>query len=148
MSWTFTRSKHWQVFLEINLNQRTLKLYTSQLNWKNQCRLTIRKYANLWKKHKYQHSVDMFVTNIFNSFHMTLASFYTPWNTSEKRRFPNVFWGHRKTPVSWNGLKVIVNFPHVLLMANNIDKIAFILFNISSGFFIQFEVCIIYCFYA
>ena len=31
--------------------------------------------------------------------------------------------------------------------SNNVDN-AFILFNISSGFFFQFQVCIIYCFHA
>ena len=68
LPWTSTRSSHWEVFLEINLNQKTLKFYTSWVHWKNQCRSTVRKHALLWNKHEYQHSADIFVKNIFNPF--------------------------------------------------------------------------------
>ena len=66
LPWTYTRSSHWEVFLEINLNQKTLKFYTSWVHWKNQCRSTVRKHALLWNKQGYQHSTDIFVNNIFN----------------------------------------------------------------------------------
>ena len=45
----------------------------------------------------------------------------------------------------------IVNFPHVITHSKCIfcdgDKIAFIFFDTSSGFFFQFEPCIIYYFH-
>ena len=66
LPWRSARSSHWEVFLEVNLNQKTLKFYNSCVYWKNQCRLTVRKHALLWNKHEYQHSADIFVKNIFN----------------------------------------------------------------------------------
>ena len=42
MPWTSTRSSQWQVFLEINLNKILLKLYTSWVHRKNQCRSTVK----------------------------------------------------------------------------------------------------------
>ena len=45
LPWTSSGSSHWEVFLEIDLNQKTLKFYTSRMHWKNQCRSTIRKHA-------------------------------------------------------------------------------------------------------
>ena len=76
LPWTYTRSSHWEVFLEINLNQKTLKFYTSWVHWKNQCRSTVRKHALLWNKQGYQHSTDIFVNNIFNLFHGTGVFLY------------------------------------------------------------------------
>ena len=70
LPWTCTRSSHWEVFLEVDLNQKTLKFSTSRVHWKNQCR-SVRKHALLWSKHEYQHSADIFVKNIFNPFHGT-----------------------------------------------------------------------------
>ena len=72
--WTFT--SHWEVFLEINLNQKILRFYTSSVNWKNQCRSTVRKHALLWNKHEYQHSAGIFVKNIFNPFRGTGVFLY------------------------------------------------------------------------
>ena len=66
----------WEVFFEINLNQKTLKFYTSWVHWKNQCRSTVRKHALLWNKHEYQHSAVIFVKNIFNSFPDTVLFLY------------------------------------------------------------------------
>ena len=71
LPWTSTRSSHLEVFLEINLNQKTLKLFTSWMHWKSQCRSTIRKCALLWNKHEYYHYADIFVKNIFNPFDVT-----------------------------------------------------------------------------
>ena len=88
---------HWEVFLEINLNEKTLRFYTSWVLGKNQCRSTVRKYALLWNKHKNQ-QYDIFIKNIFNPF-MVLVSFCTSWNTSENQRFPDVFRRHWKRPV-------------------------------------------------
>ena len=45
LPWTSTRYCHWEVFLEISLNQKTLKLYTSGVHWKNQSRSTIKSHA-------------------------------------------------------------------------------------------------------
>ena len=67
LPWTFTGSSHWEVFIEINWIQKTLK-FTSWVHWKNQCRSTVRKYALLCNKHEYQHSADKFLKNIFNLF--------------------------------------------------------------------------------
>ena len=77
LPWTSTGSSYWEVFLEINLNQKPLKLYTSWVHWKNQCRSTIGKHALLWNKHEYQHSADIFVENIFNPFHGTGLFLYS-----------------------------------------------------------------------
>ena len=56
LPWSFTGSSHWEVFFEINLNQKTLKFYTSWAQWKNQWRLTVRKHVLLWNNLEYQHS--------------------------------------------------------------------------------------------
>ena len=92
-------------------NIETLYLLSSQ---KNHCRSAIRKDALLWNKHEYQHSADIFVKNTLLAHFMALASFYTPWNILENQRFPDVFRGHRKRPVSWNGLKVIYSISSYL----------------------------------
>ena len=65
---------HWEVFLEINFNQKTLTVYTSWVHWKNQCRLTVWEHAVLWNKlyQQYQHSTHIFVKNIFNPFTFSL----------------------------------------------------------------------------
>ena len=88
LPWISTGSSHWEVFLEINLNQKILKLYTSCVHWKNQCRLTIRKHALLWNKHDYQHSAGTFVKNIFNPFHGTSLFLYS----LKYIRKPEVLW--------------------------------------------------------
>ena len=85
LPWRSTRSSHWEVFLEINLNQKTLKFYTSWVHWKNQCRSTVRKHALLRNKHEYQHSADIVVTHF-----MALAFFYTSW--MKYIRKPEVAW--------------------------------------------------------
>ena len=90
---TSTGSSHWEVFLEINFNQKTLKLYTSRVHWKTQCRSTVRKHALLWNNHKYQHSADTFINNIFNPFHDTgfFLYFFKCIRKSE------VFWCFQET---------------------------------------------------
>ena len=99
---TFTGSSHWEVFFEINLNQKTLKLCTFWLHWKYWCRSTIRKHAVLWNKH--------LLTNLMKislSYFMILVSFYTPWNTAENQKFLYVFKSHRRRSLAKNGLRVI-----------------------------------------
>ena len=103
---TSTGSSYWEVFLDLNLNQKTLKFYTSWLHWKNQCRSTVRKHARLWSKHQYQHSADIFVKNIFNPF-PGIVVFLCILPEKQNQRFPDVFRGHWKRPVLWNGLRVI-----------------------------------------
>ena len=71
LPWISNRSSYWELFLEINLNQKILKLYTSWVHWKNQCILTIGQHALLWNNHEYQNSADMFLKNIFNKVHDT-----------------------------------------------------------------------------
>ena len=90
LPWTSTGSSDWEVFLEMNLTQKTLQIYTPKMHWKNQCRSTIRKHALLWDKHKYQYPTDIFVKNIFNPFNGTgLFLYYLKYIRSQ--RFPNVF---------------------------------------------------------
>ena len=108
-NWLLRRSAesiYWNVFLKINRNQKTIKLYTTWDHWYNWRRLTIRKHALLWNKYQYQHSADIFVKIIVNPF-MALVSLYTPWNTSEKQRFSDNFREHRKRPVLSKALRVI-----------------------------------------
>ena len=40
---------------------------------KNQCRLTVRKHALFWNKHKYQHSADILVKNSFKNSFMAMV---------------------------------------------------------------------------
>ena len=89
MSWTSTRSSHWEMFHEINLNLKTLKLCTSWEHWKNQCRSTARKQVLLWNNHEYQHSADICLK------YLQLISCIWSFPTS----FPDVFRGHWKRPV-------------------------------------------------
>ena len=95
LPWTSSGSSHWEVFLEIDLNQKTLKFYTSWEHWKSQCRSTIRKHAVM--EQAMNVNTDIFVKNIFNPFH----------GTEEDQRLPDVFRGHWKRPVTWNELRVI-----------------------------------------
>ena len=68
MPWTSAGRSYWEVFCEINSNQKTLKIYTSWAHWEKQCRSTKREHLLLWIKHKY-YFADVFVKNIFNLFH-------------------------------------------------------------------------------
>ena len=45
LPWTSTKGSHWEVLLEINQNLKILKLYTTWVNWKNQCTSTTRKHV-------------------------------------------------------------------------------------------------------
>ena len=76
LPWISTGRSRYKVFFEINLNLKTLKLYTSWVYWKRQRRSIIRKHTLLWNKHKYQHSAGLFVKNIFKTFHGTLLCLY------------------------------------------------------------------------
>ena len=106
LPWTSAGSSHWEVFLEINLILKTLKFYTPKVDWKNQCTSTIKKHALLWNKHKYQRPADIFVKNIFNPFHGSgLFLYYLKYIRNQ--RFPDVFRGHWKRPVTWSGLRII-----------------------------------------
>ena len=90
LPWTSTRSSHWKILLEINLNQKTFKLYTFWVHWKNLCRSIIRSMSS------YGTSMNINIPLLFEislTHSMTLVSFYTPWNTSEDQRFPHVFGG-------------------------------------------------------
>ena len=95
---------HWEVFHEINVNQTTLKLYTSWMHGKNQHRSTIIKHALLRNKCVNINILQIYLLEISLTHFMALVFFYTP---PEKRRFLDVFIGHWKRPVSWNGLRVI-----------------------------------------
>ena len=90
LQWISTWSILRQVFLEVNLNKKTLKLYTSWKCWKNQCRSIMLYYGtsmniNILVKYLLNISLIQFVA---------LVSFYTPWNVSENQGFPDVFRGH------------------------------------------------------
>ena len=119
LPWTSTRSSHWEVFLEINLNQKTLKFYTSWVHWKNQCRLTVRKYALLWNKYKYQHSGDIFVKNIFNPFHGTSAFLFC-LKYIRKPEFAWCFQGALKetSPMRWVKSHLIFSYLFVSYLSN------------------------------
>ena len=104
LPWTSTRSSHREVFLEINLNHKTLKLCTSWVHWKNQCKSTIKKYALLCM------NINILLTYLLKTsltHFIALVIFYSPRNTPEKQRFSDVFAGHRRRSVPWNGLRVI-----------------------------------------
>ena len=159
MPWTFTCSRHWEVFLEINLIQKTSKFCTSWVHWKNQCRSSVRKHALLWNKHEYQHFADTFLKIIFNSLSSTGLFLYF----LKYIRKPEVslsFQGALKESGAIKWVKShfifsyflqneIVNFPHLILMTKTSPITltnCFSSFNTSSGFFFQFEACTIYCF--
>ena len=61
LPWTSTGSSYWEMFLEIDLNQKTFTFYTSWVHWKILCRSAVTKHALLWNKYEYQHSADIFV---------------------------------------------------------------------------------------
>ena len=55
--------------------------------------------------------LERFYANVFNQILALLTNPFLatclllyPLKTSENQRFFDVFWGHRKRPVSWNGL--------------------------------------------
>ena len=66
---------------------------------------------------------------------IALVFFYISWNTSENERFPDVFRGIERD-ASKRARR------HLLI------KLFLYFFNTSSGFFFQFEGCIINCFHA
>ena len=94
LPWTSTRSCYWEVFIGINSNQKTSKLYSSWVHGKNLYRSTIRKQALLWKKHYYQNFADIFVKNRFHLFHDVGLFLYS-------------LRGYKKRSLLWNGLRAI-----------------------------------------
>ena len=86
--------------------QKTLNFYTSWVQWKDQCRSTLRKHALLWNKHEY-HTLTYFLEITLNHFMALVVLFYTSWNISENLRLPEVFRRHWKRSVLWNGWRVI-----------------------------------------
>ena len=109
LPWTSTRSSHWKVFLEINLNKKTLKFYTSWVHWKNR-RSTVRKHALLWNKNEYQH-FDIFVRNIFNLLHGTGFFLYF---LKYIRKLEVAWWLHgwfkETSAIKWVKSHLILNF--------------------------------------
>ena len=110
LPWTSTGSSHCEMFLEINLNQKALKFFTSWMHWKNQCKSTLRKHAVMEQALM---STLAYLLKISSTHFMTLKFFYTSWNTSEtswntseNQMFPDLFKGHWRRPVPWNGLRV------------------------------------------
>ena len=102
---TFTGSSHWEVFLEVSLIQKTLEFYTSWVQWKNQCRLTLKKhflFSSIFK-HEYQHSTDILVKNIFNPFPGLFWSFSILSEIDQKTRGFLMFQGALKksNPIEW-----------------------------------------------
>ena len=85
MPWSSTWMSHKGVFWN-QLKSENIESSYLLSNWKNQCRLTIKKHALLWNKHEHQFSADIWE----NPFH-DIVSFYTPWNTSENQSFPDEF---------------------------------------------------------
>ena len=49
------------------------------------------------------HDLDEEITHLFNPFHATNLFWYL-LKTSENQRFSDVFRGHQKRSVAWNGL--------------------------------------------
>ena len=97
--------QYWEVLFEVNLNQKTLKIYTSWVHWKNQCRLAIKNMLCHGTRMDFN-ILLIYFSKITLTHFMALISFYTPWNTSENQRFLDVFRGHRTRPVPWNGLRL------------------------------------------
>ena len=73
LSWKSTRSSHWKVFLEINLIQKTLKIY----NWyplsalKEPAEIDHKKTSSIMEQAWKSTTADIFIKNIFNPFHGT-----------------------------------------------------------------------------
>ena len=94
LPWKSARNSHWDMFLEINLNQKRLKLYTYWVRWKKQYKLAIRKHALLWNTHEYlniwisEYSDSILVKNSFNPFHHTGLFLCT----LKYIRKPGVYW--------------------------------------------------------
>ena len=55
----------------------------------------------------------------FNPFHTT-GLFRYPLKTSENQRFPDIFRGYRKRPVTWNGLKVFSKLQVLRILGKSI----------------------------
>ena len=54
-----------------------------------------------------------------NPFHAT-GLFRYPLKTSESQRFPDIFRGYRKRPVTWNGLKVFSKLQVLRILGKSI----------------------------
>ena len=54
-----------------------------------------------------RHVLEQFATVIPNPFYATYI-FLHPLKTSEKKRFSDVFRGHRKRPIEWNRLMCLI----------------------------------------
>ena len=71
-------------------------------------------YSNIYTREKYWLSIHLSIDNkttltyLVNPFH-TAGLFLYPLKISENLSFSDVFSGHRKGPVAWNGLKWVVN---------------------------------------
>ena len=101
LPWTSVRSIYWDMFLEIKVHQKTLKLYTSWVYWKDQ-----------WRSKKsmlcYGRSMDI---NIFWTYLLKISlTYFMPIVFSMfpkihhvswcfQLRFPDIFGGHKNRSV-------------------------------------------------
>ena len=73
---------------------------------KEPVQIDCKKAYSVMEQARISNSADIFVKLFALTHIMTLAFFYASWNTSENQTFPDIFWGHKKRPVPWNGLRV------------------------------------------
>ena len=97
--WASTGTSHWEVFLEINLNWKTLKFYISCVYWNaDAMQIDCKKaYSVLWCKHEHQNSALTYCSNYLQH---GIGIFLYFLKDIENQRFPDVFWGYWKRPVS------------------------------------------------
>ena len=111
-------------WLPISQNENSLLFQLITMNiYQNLLHQLIRKHWNLMSALKEPLQIDYntacsfmeqvsvsifcYFVKILLTHFIALFSFYTSWNTSENKRFPDVFKGHWKGIVPWNSLRVI-----------------------------------------
>ena len=100
LSWTSTGGSRWEVFLETNLNQKTLDFI---------CLEYIERASSAQLLKACCYGTSILVKNIFNPFCGTSFSLYY-LKYLRKLKVSWCFQGHRKRPVSLNRLKVILSW--------------------------------------
>ena len=96
LPWKSTRSSHWEVFLEINFNQK---------HWNFIPLVCIKRTsADLPEERMLCYGTSMNINILLTcllktclTHFMAMVFYYTSWNTSETQRFPDDFRGHWKT---------------------------------------------------
>ena len=143
MPWTSTRSNHWEVFLEINFNQKTLKFYTSLLVFIERTSSDRLQESMLCCGTSMNINILLtyFLKTSLTHF-MAMVFYYTSWNTLETQEVSSWFQRALKETSAMKWVNSHLTFIYLFcLLLFLLFILFFIIFNTFIGFSVQFEAC-------